>query len=259
MRSVSVFRLLGCAILCSAILTPDLAFAAVQASADSGPIAVAPVTPLFDVDAERKLAYLRRTAIVRLALETGLRAENRADSLLVLTQAVDTAQLLVLTDPDDPESQYLFAVAVGQRLELSGTSEKIRLGAITRSAAERALELDPEHAGAHHVLGRLNAATMRMGRAARFVARRLLGASALENVSWEAAEFHFAQALAIEPRNPRHSMELGMLLSDTGRREEAVSALRFSIAQPPQSFADSLAVQRATRVLERLQRGRRPD
>ena len=259
MRSVSVFSFAGGAILLAAILTPGPAFAAGQASADSATIAMAPVTPLFDVEAERELAYLRRTVAVRLALEAALRAENRADSLLVLTQAVDTAQLLVLSHPDDPESQYLFAVAVGQRLELSGTREKIQLGAITRSAAERALELDPEHAGAHHVLGRLNAATMRMGRVARFVARRLLGASALANVSWEAAEFHFAQALAIEPRNPRHSMELGILLADTGRREEAVSTLKYSIVQPPQTLADSLAVQRAARVLERLQRGSRPD
>ena len=259
MRSVSVFSFVGCAILLAAIFTLGPAFAAGQASADSATITLAPVTPLFDAEAERELAYLGRTAAVRLALEAGLRAENRADSLLVLTQAVDKAQLLILTDPDDPESQYLFAVAVGQRLELSGTSEKIRLGAITRSAAERALELDPEHAGAHHVLGRLNAATMRMGRVARFVARRLLGASALENMSWESAEFHFAQALAIEPRNPRHSMELGILLADTGRRGEAVSALKYSIAQPPETLADSLAVRRAARVLERLYRGNRPD
>ena len=70
MRSVIASCFVGCAILLSAILTPGRALAAVQASADSAPIPMVPVTPLFDVKAERKLAYMRRTAMVRLALRS---------------------------------------------------------------------------------------------------------------------------------------------------------------------------------------------
>lgn len=194
-----------------------------------------------------------REARVRNALETVLLARTHADSLTALTMAVDTALVLVFARPHDPEAHYLYAVAVGQRLELSGTREKIRLGAISRHEAEAALALDPTHPGAHHVLGRLNAASMRMGRISRFVARKLLGGTALEDVSWEQAEAHFRRAAELEPDNPRHWMELGALLMDTGRREAAADALsRAKNAQVSGPYGEQ-AVARARRLLQHLE------
>ena len=155
--------------------------------------------------------------------------------------------------PNDPDAHYLYAVALGQRLELSGTREKIRLGEVTRSEAEFALALDPEHAGAHHVLGRLSAATMRMSFVARFVAKRLLGARALSGATWDKAEYHFSRARDLEPWNPRHSMELGVLYVDTGRIADAMEVLEKAIALPQLQPGDSLAVERAVAVRASLE------
>jgi uncharacterized protein (TIRG00374 family) len=192
--------------------------------------------------------YERRSAMVRKALMDGIMATCREDSLAAFSLAVHTAQALVLSEPDDAEAHYLFAVALGHRLELSGTREKIRLGAATRAEAEMALALDPNHAGAHHVLGRLNAAAMRLSTLTRLVARRVLGAKALDGASWDQAEYHFSRALSLEPWNPRHSLELGVLYADTGRPSEAFAALTRAIAAPRVQLADSMVVVRAIRV-----------
>ncbi len=211
-------------------------------------VTVASVSPMHESEAESTTTYARRRALVLRSLEIGLTATSRADSLSSLSLSVDTAFALIEMAPDDAEAHYLYAVALGQRLELAGTKEKVRLGALTRSEAEAALALDPNHAGAHHVVGRLNAATMRMSRVARFVARRILGAKALEGASWDQAEHHFMRALELEPWNPRHSMELGMLYADTGRPEDAIVALEIAIAAPQARAGDSLAVDQARRL-----------
>jgi uncharacterized protein (TIRG00374 family) len=192
--------------------------------------------------------YERRTALVHGALVDGIMATCGRDSLAAFSLAVDTARALVLSAPNEAEAHYLYAVALGHRLELSGTREKIRLGAMTRAQAEMSLALDPDHAGAHHVLGRLNAAAMRLSSIMRFVARRLLGATALEGASWDQAEYHFTRAIALEPWNPRHSLELGVLYVDTGRPAEALAALTMAIAAPRAQVVDSIAVVRAIRV-----------
>jgi glycosyltransferase 2 family protein len=237
-----------------AIMLPATRPVSLSAQASTlGAVTVVAVHPLHESGEPRTATYERRTLLIRRALEDGIRATSREDSLAAFSLAVDTAWALVSMAPDDPNSHYLYAVALGSRLELAGIREKIRLAAATRMAAETALALDPEHAGAHHVMGRLHAAAMRMSSVARWVARRLMGAEALERASWEQAEYHFRRACALEPGNPRHWMELGALYSDTGRRAEALSALKMAISTTQTGPGDSLAVERAIAILTTLE------
>lgn len=224
----------------------------IEAQAGPGSIHVAPVRPLHALEGDPAAVYSRRMGLVRSSLDLGAVATSHADSLAAYSVAVDTAWALVLMAPDDADAHYIYAVAVGQRLELAGTREKIRLGAVTRREAEAALALDPDHAGAHHVLGRLSAATMRLGFVARFVARRILGAGAMDGASWELAEYHFTRARDLEPENPRHLMELGALYSDTNRPAEALEALKEAIAAPRVEVGDSLAAERAIQLMASL-------
>lgn len=164
--------------------------------------------------------------LVNSELIRGMVSTSRQDSLAAFSMAVDTAYALLLTNSDSPDAHYLLSVALGQRLELSGTREKIRLGGLVRQEAEAALALDPNHVGAHHVLGRLNAAAMRLGKIERFIARRLLGAKSLDGASWEKAEYHFRRAAELLPSDALNWLELGALYVDTGRKGEALEVLK---------------------------------
>jgi uncharacterized protein (TIRG00374 family) len=202
------------------------------------------------------VTYRRRADLVRHAVEAGILAPSREDSLAAFREAVDTAQALVLAAQDDADAHYLYSVALGNILELAGTREKMRLAGETRWEAETALGLDPNHAGAHHVLGRLHAAAMRLSSFVRFIAGRILGAEALDGASWEQAEYHFSRARELEPWNPRHSLELGVLYLDTDRPALGLEALRQAAGVPSIAQAsDSLLVARATRLVAELQEG----
>jgi hypothetical protein len=213
------------------------------------PITMLPVDPSVGRAGASGPLYERRVALIGDALVTGVSATTREDSLASFILAVDTARALVQAAPGDADAHYLYAVALGQRLELSGTREKVRLGAATRAEAETALALNPDHPGAHHVLGRLHAGTMRMNPVARFLARRVLGAEALEGASWERAEYHFVRAHELEPDNPRHSVELGVLYLDTDRPDEALAILQLAAAAPHPTPIDTRLVQRAVRLI----------
>jgi uncharacterized protein (TIRG00374 family) len=215
-------------------------------------ITMATVDPLLGSDEARRAEHDQTLAFVQEALMEGVLATSREDSLTAFTLAVDTARALVLSAQDDAEAHYLYAVAMGQRLELAGTREKIRLASATRLEAETALALDPDHAGAHHVLGRLHGAAMRMNSVVRFLAKRLLGAEALEGASWERAEHHFARAHELEPENPRHAMELGVLYLDTDRPEQALEALKLAAAAPTSKPVDAPIAHRVRRLIESL-------
>jgi uncharacterized protein (TIRG00374 family) len=182
----------------------------------------------------------------------GLVATDGDSARVLFTEAVVRARDHVNQASEEAEAHYMLSVALGYLLEHHGARTKFRMAGEVRSEAERALELDPHHAGAHHVLGRLHAGAMRLSRLTRVVARKILGASVLEGASWETAEFHFTEARRIEPRNPRHTMELGALYLDTDRPELAREVLADAVARRPQEAVDSLAVARARTLLAGL-------
>jgi tetratricopeptide (TPR) repeat protein len=101
---------------------------------------------------------------------------------------------------------------------------------LARDAYERALRLDPEHAGAHVNLGRL---LHEAGEAA------------------PAAE-HYEAALAARPDDATAAFNLGVALEDLGRREEAIRAYERALSADA-SYAD--AHYNLSRLYEHVGRG----
>jgi hypothetical protein len=83
------------------------------------------------------------------------------------------------------------------------------------------LDLDPEHAQARHMMGRLHAGVRRMNRVKRWVATNILGGGALKNASWEEAEQNLSFAENKAPEVPDHHLQLARLYIDTDRPELA--------------------------------------
>jgi tetratricopeptide (TPR) repeat protein len=182
----------------------------------------------------------------------GLTATDETQAEALFSEAVALARAEVARASESPDAHYMLAVALGYALEHQGLRTKFAMGAQVRAEAERALQLDPHHAGAHHVLGRLHAGAMRLNRVARLVLGQVLGASLLKGVSWQQAEDHFLAAWRGDPGSPRHPMELGALYMDTGRLALAREVLAEATRLIPREPADSLAAVRARALLLRL-------
>jgi tetratricopeptide (TPR) repeat protein len=154
--------------------------------------------------------------------------------------------------PGGPDAHEWMTAVLGRRTAWEGVSGKVRLAEEIRTHAETALATDPEHAGAHHALGQWHAAILRLDAVARFAARSLFGAVRFEDASWEAAEHHLRRAVELDRDNVLFRMELGRLLSERDRAQEARTHLEAAVTLPLQGPADFLARDAARELLHEL-------
>ncbi len=215
-----------------------------------------PPPPVPLADGSAATAALR-AQVFRLAQE-GILSGSAEKKRERFRSAEGGARTLLARDPQDPENLYAFAAATGLRLDYVGTWEKVRLGEEIFRVTGRLLDLDPNHAGGHQIMGRLHAGVMRIRPLTRFVAHRILGSQALGKASWESAEFHLRRAGDLEPRVLGHQLELAILFMSQGRHDRAMEALDGALSLPDLLAIDPLYRERAKELRAALLAGRPP-
>ena len=158
------------------------------------------------------------------------------DSLYI--RAERYARQAVRADSLGAEGHFLLARAIGQTALTKGTKERIRLASEVRKEALRAIELNPLHDGAYHVLGRWNAEIMRLSGLSRFLARQFLGASVFSLASWDGAITNLERAVEIDPRRIVHRLDLAGVYVDRKRYDDARRELEALDTLPIHDFND---------------------
>ncbi len=133
---------------------------------------------------------------------------------------------------DDVGRRFALAVVLGMRANEEGGRTKVRAASALHVELEAILELDPEHARARHMLGRLHAGIRRMNRITRWIATNILGGGELKKATWEEAERNLAFAEEHAPEVADHHLQLACLYRDTDRPELALQELEHVLALP---------------------------
>ena len=152
----------------------------------------------------------------------------------------------------DVERLHELAAVLGTLTELQGASAKVKTAQELEDLTRRILELEPGHAGTHHIVGRLHAAVMRLSRIERFVATRMLGGSALSAASWETARHHLEAAATRDPCSPQHRYELAKLYAERGDPTSAAQQLTELLRTPPMGRFESHIAELASTLLASL-------
>ena len=173
-----------------------------------------------------------------------------ARRVALAAEALDYAIRAVARAPENADCAVSVAVCYGKLALLSETGKKIEYTRRVKEYADRALELDPRSAWAHHVLGRWNYELAQVGGPSRALARVFYGA--VPRGSCAEAVRHFRLAVEIAPENVSHQLELGMALVACGDRAEALHRLREALALPTRDRHDEATQARARAMLERL-------
>jgi tetratricopeptide (TPR) repeat protein len=116
--------------------------------------------------------------------------------------------------------------------------------------AQRALVLDPGYAWADDVLGQWNCALASLSGAERFFVMIFYGG--LPAASYDQALAHLRRAVALEPEEPAHRVELGFVYLAVGRRPEAEAEFTRGLALPSHAPSDAEEKSRAQAALTRL-------
>jgi tetratricopeptide (TPR) repeat protein len=146
---------------------------------------------------------------------------QRAPRDTVYAEARSLAERAVRVNANGADGHYMVAVAVGRVALTKGARERVRYSRVVRDEALRATELNPRHDGALHVLGRWNAEIQRLPGITKFFAKTFLGASIFNQASWDNAVRYFTEAIAANPTNIYHHLDLAEALIDADRAAEA--------------------------------------
>jgi len=139
----------------------------------------------------------------------------------VYAEGLALAERAVRLDSMGADAHYMVAVAAGRVALTTSARERVKSANVVRDESLRAIALDPKHDGAMHVLGRWNAEIMRLPGITKFFARTFLGASVFKQASWDNAVRYFTDAIALNPQNIYHHLDLAEALVDADRPEEA--------------------------------------
>jgi len=183
-----------------------------------------------------------------LMTELPTRDEKRAFA----TQALEYSRRAAAVEPGNAVNVLSVAISLGKLALVSDAGDKVRYSRMVREEAERSLALDPNYAWAHHILGRWHHEVADLGTASRAAVRFLFGglptASAAESVR------HLERAVALEPDELQHHLELGFACLATEDPVRAQEAFARGLDMPSRAKHDDPAKARARAALAKLKR-----
>lgn len=131
------------------------------------------------------------------------------------------ARRAVAANPRDAEGHFHLARAIGLAALSLGIRDRVKYAEEVRAAALRALEIDPKHPGALHVMGMWNAEVMRLTGFERSFAKAFLGGRVFGAASWADAIRYMEAAVAVDPERLTHHLDLARIYRDRGENAKA--------------------------------------
>ena len=162
--------------------------------------------------------------------------ERRTRLYAVAQRLADSA---VRVAPRSADAHAVRAIALGRTALALGPSDRTRYAVEVRREALAALALDPDHAGALHVLGMWHAEVLRLNPVARLAARTLLGGAVFAEADWTVAQRSLERAVALEPSRITHRLDLAGILADRGDAAGARAQYAWIVAATPREYNDA--------------------
>ena len=172
-------------------------------------------------DAGEKLGPVGASvAIKALGIHATYLVDDDAEQLKRYEQAGKLAEAAVKALPDEANSHYRHAFALGRYSQGLSIGKALKMGIAgkVRASLDAALELAPKHAEAHTALALYHAEII--GKIGAMIGGLTYGAKASE------AEKHIKEAVKLTPASPIAHVEHGnvLLLLDENRNEDAAAA-----------------------------------
>lgn len=177
-------------------------------------------------------------------------ANARRDSLYA--RAERFARRSVAADSMDAQGHFALANAVGRASLSKGKKERLKRATEIRDEALRAIELNPKHDGAYHILGRWNFELMRLSGLSRFFAKSFLGGGVVKQASWEGAITNMEKAVALDPSRITHHLDLAQVYIERDRYSDARTQLAEVEALPATDIMDPKYKRTAAILLEKI-------
>jgi tetratricopeptide (TPR) repeat protein len=157
----------------------------------------------------------------REAVDAGeFNADDRERDRLY-SQAELYARRAVEANPGDAQGHFHLARALGRKALSVSKRDQVKYATDIRRHALEALEHDPKHSGALHVMGVWNYNVMRLSGVTRFMAKKFLGGAVFDSASWEEAQRYMEESVANDPRGLVHHLDLARVYRARNNKPKA--------------------------------------
>lgn len=190
--------------------------------------------------------------IVRSTVVLGVAAEGWEWQNSWLDTGMAFADRAVEARPEGIDGRYWRGAVTGRRALNAAPEYGAKLAQEAYEDAYAILEVEPEHGGAHNILGKMFFEIMSMSRIQRWLGRTFVRTDALKESSWEAAERHLRAAADDWPDSVLCQYDLAELFRKRGRDEEAREAYRRVTEMPVVHPSDPALQTDAARILGEL-------
>jgi tetratricopeptide (TPR) repeat protein len=161
-------------------------------------------------------------------------AERDAD----YTLAEQYARRAVEANPRDAEGHFHLARALGRRALSLGKRDRVKYAGDVRTHALEALELNPKHPGALHVMGMWNYNVMQLSGMTRFMAKTFLGGKVFDSANWNDAQRYMEESVAADPERLVHHLDLARVYAARGDKTKAAQQYELVIRGPRTEYND---------------------
>ena len=203
------------------------------------------------VQAEPK-SYMALWKAAREAVDLGEFETNVSTRTALYVRAADYAKRAIAANANDAEGHFQLSRAVGRTALAASPRDRVKFAVEVREAALKALQFQPRHPGALHVLGVWNAEVMRLNGVMRAMAKAFLGGQVLSSANWPEAIRYLELAVTVEPNRLVHHLDLARVYRDAGRPNEARAAYQAALRAPMQDANDDHYRQSADDELKKL-------
>lgn len=178
------------------------------------------------------------------------RKSRTRDSLYRVAEGYARRAVRLASDAAGPH--FALALALGKSSLTLSARQRVRYAREIRAEAKRAIEIDPRHDGAWHVLGRWHAEIERLSNLEEFFAKTVLGATVFGEASWDEALRCMRRAVELRPDYIFHRLDLAEMLIERKRPDEARPELQKIQELPALDAMDHVYRARASILLSRL-------
>ena len=187
-------------------------------------------------------------ALVDIGKQTPDKKKDRArDSLYRVAEVY--ARRAARLAPQDAGPHFALALALGKASLTMSAKQRVKYALEVKTEVERALQIDPNHDGAWHLLGRWHAEIERLSNIEEFFAKTLLGGKLFNQASWDEAIRCLRKAVELRPDYIFHRLDLAEVLVERKRSSEAGPELEKILTLSDQDAMDPTYKKRASELL----------
>lgn len=181
----------------------------------------------------------------------GATKSTEAERMKYYLEAERLGKKALSQDNKNAEAHYTYALALGRLNENASSKQKIRNAKLIKKEAERVLQLDPNHAGAYHILGRWHRTIAGFNSIEKAMINTFFG-GVPEGGTYEDAKKCFIKAALLQPDYILHYYELAVTYKDTKEYEMARAVLKKALQIPPAGEVDKKRLEDCQKLYDEL-------